>query len=191
MCYRILIFSTFRGKIHYTEMFSLLKQIDPPLGFGNKCPDLLAYKRLDMICFAVRLNSIGSNLLSLLLKDAWQLWKYEIFEIVWCMPNTLMKSHQEEWQGMPWMVDWYSNLQGIGCTYWTLESRSTLMLYWSVTRWRKTFLHPLSSIFLYYLTVSVSTWEYQGHCSDVCWQENPVVHWHDDQFQFQYLIRVS
>lgn len=27
-------------------MFSLLKQIDPPLGFGNKCPDLLAYKRL-------------------------------------------------------------------------------------------------------------------------------------------------
>ncbi len=27
-------------------MFQLLKQIDPPLGFGNKCPDLLAYKRL-------------------------------------------------------------------------------------------------------------------------------------------------
>ena len=27
-------------------MFALLKQIDPPLGFGNKCPDLLAYKRL-------------------------------------------------------------------------------------------------------------------------------------------------
>ena len=35
-----------RGKIHYTEMFALLKQIDPPLGFGSKCPDLLAYKRL-------------------------------------------------------------------------------------------------------------------------------------------------
>ena len=27
-------------------MLSLLKQIDPPLGFGSKCPDLLAYKRL-------------------------------------------------------------------------------------------------------------------------------------------------
>jgi hypothetical protein len=27
-------------------MFALLKQIDPPLGFGSKCPDLLAYKRL-------------------------------------------------------------------------------------------------------------------------------------------------
>ncbi len=24
----------------------MLKQIDPPLGFGSKCPDLLAYKRL-------------------------------------------------------------------------------------------------------------------------------------------------
>lgn len=28
------------------DMFALLKQIDPPLGFGSKCPDLLAYKRL-------------------------------------------------------------------------------------------------------------------------------------------------
>ena len=35
-----------RGKIHYTDMFAVLKQIDPPLGFGSKCPDLLAYKRL-------------------------------------------------------------------------------------------------------------------------------------------------
>ena len=34
------------GKIHYMDMFALLKQIDPPLGFGSKCPDLLAYKRL-------------------------------------------------------------------------------------------------------------------------------------------------
>ena len=25
---------------------ALLRQIDPPLGFGSKCPDLLAYKRL-------------------------------------------------------------------------------------------------------------------------------------------------
>ena len=41
---RIVVF--FRGKIHYTEMFALLKQIDPPLGFGSKCPDLLSYKRL-------------------------------------------------------------------------------------------------------------------------------------------------
>lgn len=36
----------FRGKIHYTEMYDMLKNIDPPLGFGNKCPNRLAYKKL-------------------------------------------------------------------------------------------------------------------------------------------------
>lgn len=36
----------FRGKIHYSEMYDMLKNIDPPLGFGNKCPNRLAYKKL-------------------------------------------------------------------------------------------------------------------------------------------------
>lgn len=36
----------FRGKIHYTEMYDMLKNMDPPLGFGNKCPNRLAYKKL-------------------------------------------------------------------------------------------------------------------------------------------------
>ena len=35
-----------RGLVHYTDLLPLLRQIDPPLGFGSKCPDLLAYKRL-------------------------------------------------------------------------------------------------------------------------------------------------
>jgi hypothetical protein len=35
-----------RGKIHYTEMYDMLKNMDPPLGFGNKCPSRLAYKKL-------------------------------------------------------------------------------------------------------------------------------------------------
>lgn len=35
-----------RGKIHYSEMYDMLKNIDPPLGFGNKCPNRLAYKKL-------------------------------------------------------------------------------------------------------------------------------------------------
>lgn len=35
-----------RGKIHYTEMYNMLKNMAPPLGFGNKCPNRLAYKRL-------------------------------------------------------------------------------------------------------------------------------------------------
>ena len=36
----------FRSTIHYTEALELLKNIDPPLGFGKKCPDKMAYKRL-------------------------------------------------------------------------------------------------------------------------------------------------
>lgn len=27
-------------------MYDMLKNIDPPLGFGNKCPNRLAYKKL-------------------------------------------------------------------------------------------------------------------------------------------------
>nr|XP_018900706.1 PREDICTED: voltage-dependent calcium channel type A subunit alpha-1 [Bemisia tabaci] len=34
------------GRIHYTEMYDMLKNIDPPLGFGNKCPYRLAFKKL-------------------------------------------------------------------------------------------------------------------------------------------------
>lgn len=35
-----------RGKITYQEMYDMLKNMDPPLGFGNKCPNRLAYKKL-------------------------------------------------------------------------------------------------------------------------------------------------
>ncbi|XP_055541645.1 voltage-dependent calcium channel type A subunit alpha-1-like isoform X13 [Wyeomyia smithii] len=34
------------GRILYTEMYDMLKNMDPPLGFGNKCPNRLAYKKL-------------------------------------------------------------------------------------------------------------------------------------------------
>ena len=34
------------GSIHYLEMYDMLKNMDPPLGFGSKCPDRLAYKKL-------------------------------------------------------------------------------------------------------------------------------------------------
>ncbi|XP_021704174.1 voltage-dependent calcium channel type A subunit alpha-1-like isoform X8 [Aedes aegypti] len=34
------------GKLHFTEMFDMLKNMAPPLGFGNKCPNRLAYKKL-------------------------------------------------------------------------------------------------------------------------------------------------
>jgi voltage-dependent calcium channel N type alpha-1B len=35
-----------RGKILYSEMYDMLKNMDPPLGFGGKCPNRLAYKKL-------------------------------------------------------------------------------------------------------------------------------------------------
>ncbi|GFU29399.1 voltage-dependent calcium channel type A subunit alpha-1 [Nephila pilipes] len=34
------------GFIHYTDMYDMLRNMDPPLGFGNKCPSRLAYKKL-------------------------------------------------------------------------------------------------------------------------------------------------
>lgn len=34
------------GWIHYSEMYDMLRNMDPPLGFGNKCPYRLAYKKL-------------------------------------------------------------------------------------------------------------------------------------------------
>lgn len=47
MDFIVLIFIFFySGKIHYTEMYDMLKNMDPPLGFGNKCPNRLAYKKL-------------------------------------------------------------------------------------------------------------------------------------------------
>ena len=44
--YLKLTFLDCRGEIHYTEALEMLKNIDPPLGFGKKCPDKMAYKRL-------------------------------------------------------------------------------------------------------------------------------------------------
>ena len=32
--------------MHHSEMFQMLRNMEPPLGFGNKCPNRLAYKKL-------------------------------------------------------------------------------------------------------------------------------------------------
>ncbi|CAD6185181.1 unnamed protein product [Caenorhabditis auriculariae] len=34
------------GRIHYTDMYDMLRNITPPVGFGRKCPYRLAYKHL-------------------------------------------------------------------------------------------------------------------------------------------------
>jgi hypothetical protein len=32
------------GRISYQDMYEMMKNIQPPLGFGNKCPYKVAYK---------------------------------------------------------------------------------------------------------------------------------------------------
>lgn len=49
---KILIFS---GRIHYTDMYEMLRNIAPPVGFGRKCPYRLAYKHL------IRMNMPVAN----------------------------------------------------------------------------------------------------------------------------------
>ncbi len=34
------------GKIPYTDVFKMLQDMDPPLGFGKRCPERMAYKKL-------------------------------------------------------------------------------------------------------------------------------------------------
>ncbi|XP_070176328.1 voltage-dependent calcium channel type A subunit alpha-1-like [Littorina saxatilis] len=34
------------GRIHYTDMYELLRNMEPPVGFGKKCPYRLAYRKL-------------------------------------------------------------------------------------------------------------------------------------------------
>jgi len=32
------------GRIHYTDMYNMLRNMEPPVGFGKKCPYRLAYR---------------------------------------------------------------------------------------------------------------------------------------------------
>jgi len=34
----------FRGRISYTEVYDMLRNMEPPVGFGKKCPYRLAYR---------------------------------------------------------------------------------------------------------------------------------------------------
>ncbi|KAH9286568.1 Voltage-dependent calcium channel type A subunit alpha-1 [Echinococcus granulosus] len=37
---------TARGRIHHTDMYEMLRNMEPPVGFGKKCPYRLAYRKL-------------------------------------------------------------------------------------------------------------------------------------------------
>lgn len=43
-CFVTPLYSCFSGRIHYKDMYSLLRVIDPPLGLGKKCPHRVACK---------------------------------------------------------------------------------------------------------------------------------------------------
>ena len=34
----------YSGRIHYTDMYNMLRNMEPPVGFGKKCPYRLAYR---------------------------------------------------------------------------------------------------------------------------------------------------
>lgn len=36
----------YRGRIQYTDMYDMLRNMEPPVGFGKKCPTRLAYRKL-------------------------------------------------------------------------------------------------------------------------------------------------
>lgn len=44
LCSLTSLYSSYSGRIHYKDMYSLLRVIDPPLGLGKKCPHRVACK---------------------------------------------------------------------------------------------------------------------------------------------------
>ena len=61
----------FSGKIHYTDVFNMLRQIDPPLGFGKKCPERMAYKKLIRMNMPMDKEGKVSN------NDFWNMFKFQ------------------------------------------------------------------------------------------------------------------
>jgi len=43
------------GRIQYTEMYDMLRNMEPPVGFGKKCPYRLAY-RVSLIFYVTALK---------------------------------------------------------------------------------------------------------------------------------------
>ncbi|KAK6195079.1 hypothetical protein SNE40_000584 [Patella caerulea] len=42
------------GRIHYTDMYDVLREMEPPVGFGKKCPYRLAYRKLIRMNMPIR-----------------------------------------------------------------------------------------------------------------------------------------
>jgi len=40
----LIMLCLFSGRIQYTDMYDMLRNMEPPVGFGKKCPYRLAYR---------------------------------------------------------------------------------------------------------------------------------------------------
>ena len=45
-----------RGRIQYTDMYNMLRNMEPPVGFGKKCPYRLAYRVRHKFCTLLKAN---------------------------------------------------------------------------------------------------------------------------------------
>ena len=49
----------YRGHIQYSDMYEMLRNMEPPVGFGKKCPYRLAYRVSRTIPNVTLFNLIG------------------------------------------------------------------------------------------------------------------------------------
>ena len=57
----------YSGRIAYTDMYDMLRNMEPPVGFGKKCPYRLAYrvsKQTLALSIIVRIAALTSTLLN-------------------------------------------------------------------------------------------------------------------------------
>ena len=53
--FMICLFIFYSGRIQYSDMYDMLRNMEPPVGFGKKCPYRLAYRKL------IRMNMPVAN----------------------------------------------------------------------------------------------------------------------------------
>ena len=44
------MYCIFRGHVQYADMYEMLRNMEPPVGFGKKCPYRLAYRVGSLSC---------------------------------------------------------------------------------------------------------------------------------------------
>ncbi|XP_065213855.1 voltage-dependent calcium channel type A subunit alpha-1 [Planococcus citri] len=159
------------GRIHYTEMYDMLKNIDPPLGFGNKCPNRFAYKKLirmnmpvdeegkvqftstlfalirENLCIKMRCADEMDQADEELRETIRNIWPLQAKKMI----DLLVPPHDEVNEGKVTVGKIYAGLQILEC--------------WRATRFKKTDNGnpPRSSFFNCLLDVAAETWASNGN----------------------------